>query len=66
MSDETIRDATEISLEAERKLGAVLAEAPKNQGAIPGKIGTKSVPVLDETPTLADLGISKKTSEAMG
>jgi len=29
---------------------------PKNVGAVPGKTGTKGVPVLDPTPTLADLG----------
>ena len=33
-----------------------------NQGAAPGKTGTKGAPVLDDTPTLRELGISKKTS----
>ena len=39
-----------------------LVEGPKNRGSIEGKTGTKEVPVLDNTPTLRDLGIDKKTS----
>ena len=35
---------------------------PKNQGALPGKTGSKAEPVLDPTPTLADIGITKKQS----
>lgn len=68
LSDETIRYATEISLYAERKLGAILAEAPKatgTAGTLRGKNasgGSVLVPPEDETPTLADLGITKKTS----
>ena len=66
MSDETIRYATEISLEAERKLGAILAEAPKNEGrAGMGRLslgGTETEPPKDETPTLAELGHHQETS----
>lgn len=46
-----------------RLLGEALAATPRNEGA-KGSIvtGSKRVPVKDETPTLAELGISKKTS----
>ena len=33
-----------------------------NQGAVPGKTGSKGAPVLDQRPTLADAGIDKKLS----
>ena len=63
LSRETIPYATELKLDSERKLGGVLAEMPKNQGA-KGSIvtGTERVPVKDEAPTLAGLGIDKKIS----
>jgi hypothetical protein len=32
---------------------------PKNQGAIPGKTGSKGKPVLDDKPKLKDLGVTK-------
>ncbi|MBI2801867.1 MAG: hypothetical protein HYX63_16590 [Gammaproteobacteria bacterium] len=57
MSEETIRHATEISLDAERKLGAILADSPKNEGTL--LRGTEIEP-REKTPTLAELGISKK------
>jgi hypothetical protein len=57
-----IEDATEIRLRAERKAGALLAEMDKNKGAIAGKTGRKGRPVLDPTPKLSDLGISKDQS----
>ncbi len=41
-----------------RKMGAMLAEMPKNEGSL--LRGTKMEP--RETPTLSDLGISKKLS----
>ena len=59
LSEETIRYATEISLDAERKFGAILSDAPKNEGTL--RRGSILVP-REETPTLAELGISKKTS----
>src|SRR5262249_20291011 len=34
----------------------------KNKGAIPGKTGRKGKPVLDPTPKLADLGVTKTQS----
>jgi len=62
LSEETIQHATAIKLDAERKLGGILREMPKSEGGRPPeKTGAKVEPVLS-TPTLADLGIDKKTS----
>ena len=49
-----------IKIEALRKLGEMLKDAPKNTGA--AGIGTSAVPKENRTPTLADLGLDKKTS----
>jgi hypothetical protein len=57
-----IEHATEIRLRAERKAGELLAEMDKNKGAIPGKTGRKGRPVLDPTPKLSDLSITKDQS----
>jgi hypothetical protein len=57
-----IEHATEIRLRAERRAGELLAEMDKNKGALPGKTGRKGRPVLDPTPKLSDLGISKDQS----
>jgi hypothetical protein len=57
-----IEHATEIRLRAERRAGELLAEMDKNKGAIPGKTGRKGRPVLDPSPKLSDLGISKDQS----
>jgi len=62
LGEEAVQHARSIELEAMRRLGELLAETPKNQGAKAGKTGTKSVPLLDETPTLSDLGVDKKIS----
>ena len=43
-------------------LGRMLRETPRNVGAVEGKTGIKGKPVLDDTPTLSDLGLDKKTS----
>ena len=51
-----------IKIQALAKLGALLAVMPKNVGAVSGKTGSKGKPVLDTTPTLADIGLDKKTS----
>jgi hypothetical protein len=57
--------AAEIRIRAERRLGALLAEMPKNRGMASGATrtssGTFSEP-LDTTPTLAAQGIDKKLS----
>jgi hypothetical protein len=57
-----IENATEIRLRAERRAGELLAEMAKNKGALPGRTGRKGRPVLDPTPKLADLGITKTQS----
>lgn len=58
---EVIAHANSIRLDAERKLGSILAATPKNEGGRPAITGADAVPVSD-TPTLAELGIDKKTS----
>lgn len=52
--------AHELRIDAEIRLGEMLKDAPKNDGGRPRKTSTTPAPVL--TPTLADLGIDKKTS----
>lgn len=52
----------DLTLEALRLLGTMLQETKRNQVAVKGKIGSKGKPVLDTAPTLADLGLDKKTS----
>ena len=66
-------DAVEIRMRATRKLDQ-LRVAQKdsvglNQGAVPGKTGVKSTPVLDTRPTLVSQGIDKnlaKQARALG
>lgn len=53
-------DAAEIRLRAERRLGEILRDTPKNTGA--QGIGKSAVPTENRTPTLSDLGIDKKLS----
>lgn len=61
-------DAAEIRLRAERRLGEILRETPKNPGiagaAGPGRGNKNPVPEGDRVlaPTLSDLGIDKKLS----
>lgn len=60
--------ATEIQKRAERRVGELLKEMPKNVGVKGTKkssatiSGPQKVPVMDETPTLEHLGISKNDS----
>ena len=60
---EMIQRTKSVKLQAERKLGEILAAMPKNKG-MAGSVVTGSTrePVKDTTPTLADLGIDKKVS----
>lgn len=54
-------DAGEIRFRAERRLGELQAETPKNGGGRPSKTGSAKEPV-SHAPTLAELGIDKKLS----
>jgi hypothetical protein len=60
-------DAIEIRMRATRRLGQMMREQDQtvglNQGAIPGKTGVKSTPVLDPRPTLASQGIDKNLAK---
>ncbi len=40
----------------------MLEETPRDVGAVECKTGIKGLPVFDDTPTLSELGITKKTS----
>ncbi len=51
-----MQDAAELKLRAERRLGDLLAETPKNRGGRPGKTGSTVEPVL------SDIGVDKKES----
>lgn len=60
-------DAAEIRLRAERRLGELLRDQPKNPGTImqgkdKGNIGGNYEEPPKDIPTLAELGISKKLS----
>lgn len=57
-SDEIIYYAQEIRVFAERRMGEILKETPRNEGA--KGIGTSAVPKENRTPTYSDMGIDKK------
>lgn len=62
LGEEAVNYAYSIKIDALAKLGRMLKETERNQGALPGKTGVKGEPVLDATPTLAELGLTKKES----
>jgi hypothetical protein len=64
LSEETIKYAEEIRIDAMTLLGEFLKKpGAKNKGANGSRVtGNRQEPVRDATPTLADLGISKKES----
>jgi len=68
LGDEAIQYAREYAVRAERKMGEMLqaterAKGTKGQLIGPGVIGGNvASPLIDETPTLADLGITKRES----
>ncbi len=51
---------SEQRIRAERRLGEMLKDAPKNEGAL--LRGTELVPRDNAAPTLAEIGVSKKQS----
>lgn len=63
---ELIELATEIRLRAERRAGEMLKEMAKNKGTRgdgrPSLGGRKQTPPKDETPSLANIGITKQQS----
>ena len=65
MGEEAIRHCRSYALMAERKMGEMLraterAKRPPGPGR--GKVGDRSLPTLSDTPTLAELGLSKRES----
>jgi hypothetical protein len=64
-SQEAQDAASGFRLRAERRLGELLESAPKNKGAKGSKVtGSKREPVRNASPTLADIGITKKLSSS--
>lgn len=65
LGEEAIDFAHAVKIEALRKLGEFLRDAPKAEGrAGPGrgKAGAEAGPAFTDAPTLAELGVDKKTS----
>lgn len=66
LSESAISQATSVKVEAMRKLGEILQTTPKAPGTAgigrPKLGGTKMVPPKSDTPTLDELGLSKKES----
>jgi hypothetical protein len=61
-SAETVNRATEIRLLAERQMGEFLQVMPKNEGTRPNREHGGSMQEPPSTPTLAEIGITKKQS----
>jgi hypothetical protein len=59
---DVIQRAKALRLQAERRLGEMLRLMPKATAGRPTEIGSKSEPINRGAPTLADIGITKKTS----
>ncbi len=62
LSESAISQATSVKVEAMRKLGEILKATPKNQGAKGSAVPNRNRANLDETPTLNELGLTKKES----
>ena len=62
LSESAISQATSVKVEAMRKLGEILQSTPKNQGAKGSAVPNRNRAHLDPTPTLDELGLSKKES----
>jgi hypothetical protein len=67
LGEDAVRYATSIKVEALRQLGEMLKETQRNKGASGSFLtGDELVPVrtaMDGTPTLAEMGLDKKTSK---
>jgi N6-adenosine-specific RNA methylase IME4 len=63
MSREAIDHAYAIKIDAMALLGKFYKEGPKNEGAKGSVVtGGRRIPLKDETPTLSDLGLTKRES----
>ena len=62
LSDEAIGRALSVKVDATRKLGEILKATPKNIGVKGSAVPNRNRANLDETPTLEELGLSKKES----
>lgn len=62
LSDEAVNQATSVKVEAMRKLGEILLATPKNIGAKGSVVPNRNRAKLDTTPTLDELGLTKKES----
>lgn len=63
LGQEAINHAHAIKIQAKKLLGDFLRKAEKNKGAKGSKVtGNKREPVKDSSPTLSDIGITKKVS----
>ncbi len=58
VQQEIVNDCAEMKLRTERRIGEMLIDMPKNEGGRP-ITGNTMLPVSDDTPTYADLGIEK-------
>ena len=61
-SAETVNEATEIRLLAERQMGAFLKSMPKNDGGRPKETGRDTQPVNECPATLKEMGLTKDQS----
>lgn len=62
LSEEAIGKATAVKVEATIKLGEILMATPKNAGVKGSAVPNRNRANLDPTPTLEELGLSKKES----
>lgn len=60
LGGDMVNRAAAARLWAERRAGELLSDTPKNKGA--AGIGTSAVPKTNRTPTLADIGLTKRES----
>jgi len=61
LGEEAIQYATAIKVEALAQLGRMLKETPRHEGIL--RRGTELAPRENQPPTLAELGLDKKTSK---
>ena len=63
MGEEAIQHCRSYALEAERRMGEMLLETERARPAVGSKvIGNERIPMKDDRPTLAELGLTKRES----